>query len=74
MAGRFEVHVQGRLSERVRAVFDDLTVTEIPAETVLTGWSDDEDEVHAVLDRIQALGLHLVSLQQSPGDRHGGED
>ncbi|MDD7968336.1 hypothetical protein [Actinomycetospora lemnae] len=64
MAGRFEIRVSGRLSDRARAAFADMAVVEVPAETVLSGWSHDADEVHGILDRIQELGLELVSLRQ----------
>lgn len=75
VSGRFEIRVQGRLSERARAAFPGMVVVDVPAETVIRGWSDDADEVHGVLDRIQALGLRLVSLQQTPDtpDRRRGE-
>ncbi|MHC1560849.1 hypothetical protein ACR9E3_17965 [Actinomycetospora sp. C-140] len=65
VAGRFEIRVSGRLSDRARAAFPGLAVEEVPAETVLTGWSQDDDDVHGVLDRIQSLGLELVSLRQT---------
>ncbi|PVZ05398.1 hypothetical protein [Actinomycetospora cinnamomea] len=71
MSGRFEIRVSGRLSDRTRAAFPGLTVEEVPAETVLSGWSRDADEVHTVLDRIQALGLELVSLLQVPEPPEG---
>ena len=64
MSGRFEIRVRGRLSDRACAAFPGMTVVAVPAETVLSGWSRDADEVHEVLDRIQALGLELVSLRQ----------
>ncbi|MDD7942370.1 hypothetical protein PHK61_28540 [Actinomycetospora lutea] len=64
MSGRFEIHISGRLSDRARAAFPDMAVVEVPAETVISGWSQDADEVHGILDRIQALGLELVSMRQ----------
>jgi hypothetical protein len=64
VAGRFEIRVSGRLSDRARAAFPGLAVEEVPAETVLRGWSSDEDDVHGVLERIQSLGLELVSLRR----------
>lgn len=69
MSGRFEIRVRGRLSERVRAAFPGMDVVEVPAQTVISGWSRDEDEVHGVLDRIQSLGLQVVSLEQTAGER-----
>jgi hypothetical protein len=64
VSGRFEIRVSGRLSDRARAAFPGMAVVEVPAETVLSGVSQDDDEVHGILDRIQALGLELVSLRQ----------
>ena len=69
MSGRFEIRVRGRLSERVRAAFPGMDVVEVPAQTVISGWSRDEDEVHGVLDRIQSPGLQVVSLEQTAGER-----
>jgi len=68
VSGRFEIRVSGRLSERVRAAFPGMDVVEVPALTVISGWSRDEDEVHGVLDRIQSLGLQVVSLEQTAGE------
>jgi hypothetical protein len=65
---RFEIRVSGRLSDRVRAAFPGMQVVAVTAETVISGRSRDEDEVAAVLSRIQSLGLQVVSLQQTPGD------
>jgi hypothetical protein len=62
--GGFEIRVRGRLSERARAAFPDMHVTEVPAETVISGSSQDDDEVHGVLERIQSLGLRMVSLSR----------
>jgi hypothetical protein len=68
VSGRFEIRVSGRLSERVQAAFPEMDVVEVPAETVLSGRSWNEDEVHGVLGRIQALGLQVVSLRQLPDE------
>jgi hypothetical protein len=68
VSGRFEIRVSGRLSERVRAAFPEMDVVEVPVETVLSGRSWHEDEVHGVLGRIQALGLQVVSLRQLPDE------
>jgi hypothetical protein len=64
--GGFEIRVRGRLSERARAAFPDMHVTEVPAETVISGSSQD-DEVHGVLERIQSLGLRMVSRAERRG-------
>ena len=61
--GRYAFRVTGRLSEHARDAFDGMQVVEVPAETVISGAVDDE-QVHEVLTLIQALGLHVVSVQR----------
>jgi hypothetical protein len=61
--GRYAFRVSGRLSERARDAFVALEVIEVPAETVISG-ALDEEQVHEVLALIQALGLHVVSVQR----------
>jgi hypothetical protein len=59
----YAFRVTGRLSERVRDAFPTMEVVEIPAETVISG-ALDEEQVHEVLDRIQELGLHVISIER----------
>ena len=35
-----------------------------PTQTVIAGAVDDDDELHEMLGLIQALGLHVVSVQR----------
>lgn len=63
MAERYEFRVAGRLSQRARDAFATMEVVEVRAETVIAGAVDD-DQVHEVLGLIQALGLHMVSVQR----------
>jgi hypothetical protein len=60
---RYAFRVSGRLSERVREAFATMDVVEVPAETVISGALEGE-QVHEVLALIQALGLHVVSVQR----------
>ena len=61
--GRYAFRITGRLSEQARDAFTEMNVVEVPAETVITGPVDDE-QMHEVLARIQALGLHVISVQR----------
>jgi hypothetical protein len=61
---RYEFRVAGKLSDLARSAFDGMTVVEVPVETVIHGPLDDPAELHRVLARIQAMGLHVVSLKQ----------
>jgi hypothetical protein len=63
MPGRYEFRVAGHVSERVRDAFAKMEIAEVPAETVIVG-AVEADEVHEVLGLIQALGLHVVSVQR----------
>jgi hypothetical protein len=74
VSGRFEIRVSGRLSERVRAAFPGMDVEDVPAETVISGRAQDEDEVHGLLSRIQSLGLQVVSLRQTRGEAGDGAE
>ena len=61
---RYEVRVQGRLSQRAQDAFEGMDVSIIPAETVISGLVHDDDELFALLALIQSLGLRMESLQQ----------
>ncbi len=61
----YEVRVVGALGGAGRDVFRDVIVSTQPAITVLSG-SFDQAGLHALLDRIRALGLELVDLKQAP--------
>ncbi len=57
----FEITVQGTLGPAARAAFAELLVEIEPASTVLFG-DLEQDDLHHLLERIQALGLELVEV------------
>jgi hypothetical protein len=61
---RYEVRVEGRLSERTRNAFAGLDVTEVTTETVIAGLVHHDEQLHELLAVVQGLGLHVVSVQQ----------
>ena len=61
---RYEVRVTGRLSQRARDAFAGMDVTEVTAETVIVGLVHHDEQLHEMLDVVQSLGLHIVSVQQ----------
>jgi hypothetical protein len=65
-AATYEIHLRGRLSPAVRESFPGLSSSEWPVETVLCGRIRDDAELHAVLERIQSLGLELLDLHRAP--------
>lgn len=62
----YEIRVVGSLGPAAREAFNDLAVEVEPTTTVLSGDLDQTD-LHAVLDRVRALGLELVDVKQGPG-------
>jgi hypothetical protein len=61
---RYEVRVTGRLSERARDAFADMDLAEVSAETVISGVMRQDDQLHELLEVVQSLGLHVVSVEQ----------
>jgi hypothetical protein len=61
---RYEVRVTGRLSERALNAFASLDVAEVSAETVISGVVHQDDQLHELLEVVQSLGLHVVSVEQ----------
>jgi hypothetical protein len=64
--GSYEIRIKGRLSDSLLAVFEGLTASVEPVETVLHGPVQDQAELYGLLDRIQALGLELVEVRRLP--------
>jgi hypothetical protein len=61
---RYEVRVTGQLSQRARDAFAGMDLREVTAETVICGTIDHDEQLHDMLAVVQALGLHVVSVQQ----------
>lgn len=67
MIGRtYEIRVVGSLGPAARDAFTDVTVEVEPTATVLCG-DLDQAGLHALLDRVRALGLELMDIRQIPG-------
>lgn len=61
----YEIRVTGALGPAAREAFSDLVLDVEPMTTVLTGDLEQAD-LHALLDRVRALGLELVDVRQAP--------
>jgi len=61
----YEVRVAGKLGRSAREAFTDIIIEVEPASTILSAQLDREG-LHALLDRVRALGLELVDIQQAP--------
>jgi hypothetical protein len=67
----YRIVVRGELSERYAVAFEGMEMETSRGRTVLTGEIKDNPHLHGILDRIGALGLRLVSvedLSESRGD------
>jgi hypothetical protein len=61
----YEIRLIGSLGPATREAFADMEVEVEPTITVLSGELDQHD-LHALLDRVRALGLELVEIKQTP--------
>jgi hypothetical protein len=64
--GRFEIRLQGPVSEEVLDDFDAFNSDVGRVETVLHGKVRDQAALHRVLERIDSLGLELVAVRRLP--------
>jgi outer membrane PBP1 activator LpoA protein len=59
----YQIVVRGELSERHAMAFEGMEMEIENGRTVLTGEVKDQSHLHGILDRIGALGLKLVSVE-----------
>lgn len=72
---RYEVRVNGRLSERARGAFDTMAVRTVPRQTIMFGELGGQSDLCDLLALCSAMGLEVVSVQRLPADPgrcHGG--
>ena len=67
------ITVRGRLSNRLAAAFDGLTLVRRTGATELAGEIADQAQLHGLLSRIRDLGLELESVTVS-GPQQAGAD
>jgi hypothetical protein len=59
----YQIVVRRELSERYAVAFEGMEMEVKNGRTILTGEIKDESHLHGILDRIGALGLTLVSVE-----------
>ncbi len=59
----YQIVVRGQLSERYAMAFEGMEMEIKNGQTVLIGEVKDQSHLHGILDRIGALGLNLVSVE-----------
>jgi hypothetical protein len=61
----YEIRVTGSFGPDAREAFADTIVRVEPTITILSG-EFDQRGLHALLERVRALGLELVDVRQAP--------
>ncbi|MFJ8111531.1 hypothetical protein [Streptomyces sp. NPDC096132] len=63
---RYEIRVDGQLSETLVKVFPELDHVVMSGQTVLFGHVVDEAHLYGLLARCQSLGLRVLEMRQMP--------
>ena len=65
---RYEVRVNGRLSERACGAFCGMDVKSVPPQTILFGELAEQSGLCDLLALCSAMGLEVVSLRRLPAE------
>jgi hypothetical protein len=72
----YQICVRGRLTERLAAALEGMTLHANAVDSVFSGEVKDQSQLYGLLDQLRDLGLELISVQpQIDGDpinRHDG--
>ena len=68
----YRIVVRAEIGERFAAAFEGMEVRIAEGRTIITGEVIDQSHLHGILDRINALGLVLVSVQPLTEEPPGG--
>jgi hypothetical protein len=66
----YRIVVRSELSDRYAVAFEGMKMDTKDGETILTGEVIDQPHLFGILDRINRLGLELLSVQALPEDTH----
>ena len=69
-ATEYRIVVRSELSDRYAVAFEGMEMETRNGVTVLTGEVIDQPRLYGILDRINGLGLELLSVQALPEDTH----
>jgi hypothetical protein len=67
VAADYEIRIKGRVGDSVLLMFEGLTATTEPVETVLYGPIPDQEALHELLGKLQSLGLEVTEFRRLPG-------
>jgi hypothetical protein len=63
---RYEIRVEGHLSETLASTFQELDHVVMAGQTVLYGPVVDEAHLYGLLARCRSLGLRVLEMRQLP--------
>ena len=63
--------VDGELDERFAYLFGEMTMTHVDGRTVLTGPVVDQAQLHGYIERVEELGLKLISVHEELAGERG---
>ena len=66
----YRIVVRSELSNVHAVAFEGMEMEVRDGDTVLTGTIIDQPQLYGILERINGLGLELLSVQALPGDAH----
>ena len=66
----YRIVVRSELGERYTVAFEGMKMETEDGQTILTGEVIDQPHLLGILDRINGLGLELLSVQALPDDAH----
>ena len=64
----YRIVVRGELTDRYASAFEDMETKD--GQTILTGEVKDQPHLFGILDRLNSLGLELLSVQALSEDAH----
>ena len=68
----YRIVVGGELSDRYATAFEGMDMEAASGQTIIMGEVVDQPQLHGILDRINSLGLKLVSVEPLPEERRTG--
>lgn len=70
----YEFVLRGEIGDRFGLLFEGMRLVRTPGHTVLTGAVLDQAHLHGLIERIQELGIELVSLNPLPETHDDSEE
>ena len=66
----YRLVIKGELDERFSYLFEGMRMERDAGQTIVTGPVRDQAQLHGFFERLDELGLELVSVQQTSTERH----